>query len=315
VSIFERLDPSEECKWYGQPARSPYKLDFLYFYMGSHNLVTKEYFSETYLTSLKNDWGIQKKIQPFDGEASKYKNAWYFEEYSIDDFLACSSKIELSKFLQQIDAYRHEVFITNKAPLRNDNTWYVKSDHGFSGRGNFLLNPQETGKDFDVIAVIEQYLNRVIDFAITILDDDVTIIYKNQVSRGGQYLGTMIDHSNDQDIEKFLSQNRISQSEINRFMMNFEKIKTYFTKVLHGKKIIGSFDFFIYQKNNEFLIHPCCEYNPRWTMGRVAWHISQYPKIKGFKKFSTLFHKDIQKNYQLLSPFDYKIKFQYQGES
>lgn len=310
---FERLDPTEECYWYGGLQKSPYSLDYLYFFIGNNGLATERKFSETYLNLLRAYWKIEKDVTR--EKIHSYRNFWYFDLYTKDQFLKFSDKVLLANYLKEIDAYEHKVFIGNEIKQNleiAEHPWYVKSSHGFSGRGNSLkksINALEL-HDGTHNFVVEEYLNRKIDFAITLLENEKIIIYENIVSSGGQYLGTKFLFENTHDIEKFLASYNISKFKIDTFVFVFEKIRKFYCSQNFGKALIGSFDFFIYESKNELNIHPCCEFNPRWTMGRVAWEISQRYRQHNSKAMSAVFNRLQLEDHHVLSPPEDKIKYQ-----
>ncbi len=306
--LFERLDPQEECLWYGMQSKGPYMLDYLYFYIGSYNLATKRKFSEKYLGDLKNRWGIEKITSSAVDPLSH--NFWYFDNYSKDIFLKLSDKVRLTKFLKSIKAYKHSVIVGSQPPDSNSKHWYVKSAHGFSGRGNFIYAKDVFEKISTQEFVVEEYLNRICDFAITFLDEENCIIYENQVNKTGKYQGTTIEEDTVYNIEKFLLKRSVPKSEIEHFLHTFSEIISFYKQQLNGKILIGSFDFFIYEKAGELWIHPCCEFNPRWTMGRVAWELSRNLPLKKLLFFQTVFSSEPIDGYEILSPQEDKIKFQ-----
>lgn len=308
MSLFQRFDPLEECSWYGLQKTTPYQLDFLYFFVGQKNLATNIHFSVEYLNHLKNHWGIEKSITHKD--INEFDNFWYFSQYSKEKFLQLSSKINLTKFLLNNDYYNHEVYLGDSNLQINPNKkWFVKSDFGFSGRNNKIL-PSDKSHVFETNWVVEEYLDRCFDFAITFLSKDKFIVYENNVTYSGQYVGTTIDFDICNDLEKFLTQKKVSKHRVDKFRNQFSHIVEYYSSLVTLGDVVGSFDFFAYLKNDEIYIHPCCEFNPRWTMGRVAWEIgSRYnPKLSTI--FTTCFAKNKIEGFQTLSPTESKISYQ-----
>lgn len=305
---FERFEPNEEGQWYGVFKKSPYHLDFLYFFVGEKNLATSEIYSQDYLDYLKRNWQIEKKIS--NDEIQQYPNLWYQFTNGKENFLELSSKVKLTKKIKSWNVYQHEVYVGSEFELDLSKSWYLKADYGFAGRGNRILELHgKTRFDSTKEVVIEEFLDRKIDFSIMILDDHRFLIYQNKVSISGQYQETVIDFSHCFDIEKFLLKFGVESEKIDEFKEIFLKLVNYFQSK-SSTHIQGSFDFFIYKSKESLAIHPCCEFNPRWTMGRVAWHIATLYNNSKTKFFSSCFASKILDGYQLLSPANSKMNFQ-----
>jgi len=310
--MFERFNPQEEEQWYGDAvAPSDYHLDYLYFFVGKHNLASAQSYSALYLEQLNKQWGIEKKTS--SQQIESYPNAWYFSDFSVQQYLALSQKINLAKWHLQNNSYQHQVFL--HAPGRAIPTLFaekymIKKNWGFAGRGNRVISKNEVQtylQSLNQEQVVEAYLERIVDFAITLIEEKM-IIYKNEVMPSGQYKGTLIESSYVEDIEKFLSFYSVSQKRISEFLDHLGKLKSWLGSLSNQTPLQGSLDFFLYRQNEECAIHPGCEFNPRWTMGRVAYVIAKkyFPNAR---MVQTQFSKKLLPDWIELSPSESKVHF------
>lgn len=314
-----RFDPAEEMNWYlpqaAGKANKKYQLDYLLLWLTNQTLSTNYPYTEEYLAFVECMTGVAPQLVP---ENIKYPNFWYFAEFSKLQFLAMSSKINLANFIHKNSWYHHPVIVTDeisriKKFFEQHQRIYVKSDFGFSGRGNFLITNwsdlvssrlQQIMSSSKKPLMVEKFLTRVCDFSIAlgVGAESKNYCYKNFVSEKGQYLGTEIDWENVLDVELFLKQQEVDESETQRFVASFSNLLSWYQSQIGLEvKLQGAFDFFIYRNDTgKLLIHPACEFNPRWSMGRVCLSLLQQPwfqRLRQQKKNAMKF----------LAPLDEKI--------
>jgi len=290
--MIDRFDPSEELNWYPQSKetkkshhlqntiREFYKLDYLYFWLFEETLVTSSKFDEEYLDFVENH---VKKKPIFISEKELKKdlvpifNKWYFENYKIEQFLEASSKFLLAQFHLQHQAYTHQVvcapsLMEIQLALKNVGKVILKNEFGFAGRGNLIFSLGETFLGDTSRIVLEKFLDRVLDFSILWIDER-KIIYQNSVSAKGQYQGSLFEKTLCDDVVAFLLKNQISEEQIFQFLKYLKLLEEFWRSKLDStKNLNGVADFFIFKDEKNFLhIHPCCEFNPRWSMGRVSF--------------------------------------------
>jgi len=315
--MIEIFNPAEELNWYSGNSQNKksisefYNLDYLYLWLFDGVLTTSSSFSRKDLVHIENVLKKQNKIIVNEKadlhklDSKKIINKWYF--YHKDEFLRASSKCQLANFNLLHHAYKHPVIVTHSYNelqdfLLKNNKIMVKEDFGFAGRNNRIFECENQNQNqnrlptYHEYVVAEKFLNRVLDFSILWIDDQ-KIIYKNQVSEAGQYRGSHFIRKDHLLIPDFLKDVGLSSEVISLFLLHLLKLESYWKKQINHQSLNGAADFFIYRdldRNNFLYVHPCCEFNPRWSMGRVAYSLFQrmskvHSELGNWKKFSLEF--------------------------
>lgn len=325
-----RFDPSEELEWLGKKTNTPYVLDFLYFFLEDETLATPYHYSRDYLKRVEQITSRVPKYKNFPRSALRdFKNYWYFPSYTKENFLQLSSKVYLSDFILKNRLNSHYIKTIKSSldifqlELENNKKYILKEDHHFAGRGNKIGSGEEIklflSQKCDSLNpnqfVIEEYLNRILDFSIAFINSKKIIIYENKVNKLGQYVGTIIDRRLVDSPSAFFEKIGINKIEIDKFNANLKSLTSFLaSKLPEDISLSGSVDFFIYKDSalNEWRIHPGCEFNARWTMGRVAWALfqkfskpeEQIGAFEFLKKENPQFPRSL-----IISPSEMKIKY------
>lgn len=273
-------------------------------------------------------WGLSPQIvhyfETLQTESKQLIIPQWKDEYAI--LTGRKTAAEYLKQVQEALPDFHKIippqFCTNTDQISRFITAYpppyiLKMPYSSSGRGLRRINTIHLDKlsvqwitgaiKRQGVVSIEPALDKVLDFALEFESDGKgTVIYKGlsvfNTLQSGAFNGNML--GTQQSLKKQLT-NYIPEEQL-------EIIKETIIKLLSGgigMVYKGDFgvDMLIYRDNHSFAIHPFIELNLRYTMGLVAFHLSErlvHPAVNGnfiisHDKHAYVSHLDMQKTYPL----------------
>lgn len=170
-----------------------------------------------------------------------------------------------SKLIQSQDEFFH--FMNHESGL-----FVLKEEYGLSGQGHHFfhspLKPElQIKKPINFMnARLEKWVNRVFDFSTQwLLDEHVNFLGACELfnHKKGSYSGS-----------RFPIQNKLYDSFVDEHITFVKPFLDAFYE--QGYRGHLGIDAFVYVENNELLLCPLIEINPRKTMGFVAWKLSQH---------------------------------------
>lgn len=224
----------------------------------SYNL---DWYSKEYLSFVNEFRSIQSL--PSNCEKvfwwGKFKNIEKEREFN-SKLMALQCKNELN-----INFLSEEVFSQKKEYLGHH---YLRDNLGFAGKGSQIFAHKPKNINQLKTYLVAPYITKKIDFSTWSNGED-HFIYKNIVSRNGQYIGTKIDES---DFQKSILKKTNEMDD---------RIRQWYIE--QGADNTFGIDYFLYQDQVIF-----CEVNYRKTMGYIANKLKNIiaPRAKEFY-FST----------------------------
>ncbi len=250
-------------------------IEFFLFFLNDRPLWSLKNYSPEYLSHVEALTNRAPKIV----HSGPYENFWGPLK-DIETEKWWNSKITSTQFI--IDQkWCGKTQILNQASnldfLQDGHTYLLKDPFGMSGQKFQILN--NNSKAFlekalsSGVQIIEPWLDRQFDFSQYVFPDGKVIAYENLVDAKFQYKGTTFHHYPGASLNHLSFYSKIPKEEWDIFQDQTQQIIHHYSKFpnLNGYSI----DSFIYKESGELKIRVMSEINYRWTMGRVAYELSQ----------------------------------------
>ena len=241
-----------------------------------------------------NWWGNLDNIEIARVRNSKIVNT----EWAIENKF-CPSSVKVVNNEKELNQYREG---------HKDNKFYYRSEFGFSGISNKILDGTKN-YSLRYPGVVAQYLNIVFSFGVTVnLETMDYYMVENIIDENGRFRGGMI--SEWKEIAKQLS---ISNEEFSKELSEiFQKLRVRFGAV------ILQFDSLLYWKDGKVLWYKVVEINYRRTMGHIIkclydkfgpgeWIFDQVDKVETYQKLEKSLSKKYSSKLIITSPKHTKI--------
>lgn len=199
-------------------------LEFLFLFLANEGdiLVTRNQYSEDYLSYLDDHWGLNTKERVIFDLAQKAPNWWFFNrDINIERYL--NSKKTSWEFCRyaNIDQDFLSFWIDQnlvKEELRKikhiitemgDQKWVLKKEFGFSARGNKLLSSEKAllliHRGEIERALLEPWVKRTFDFGLKI-DKNKNIYYELLNTNKGSFQGARLIRGRNEDFDALKNQ-------------------------------------------------------------------------------------------------------------
>jgi hypothetical protein len=266
-------------------------VEFFLFFLNERILFSKKNYSEDYLKYVETISGHKPVIT----SVGPYENFWGpLKELEIEKWW--NSKLTSTELIIS-QKWCERTFIVKSESDLNHLDWtlgyLLKDPNAMSGQKFQLLRPQDSIQDkMNIVSralisgpqIIEPWFDRKFDFSQYVFPDGKTIAYQNRVDTKFQYKGSIFSNHFEPYLENLSFYSQISQENWQDFKNQTSEIIQYYAQNLN--QVGYSIDSFVYLENGELKIRVMSEINYRFTMGRVAYELSQ--KYASANKWASL---------------------------
>lgn len=236
------------------------ELEYLLFWVEPTQVLwsTKRY-SEDYLRYVKNEIGVEPKIQ---SELTSSVTHWWGSYSDIEYKRKVNSKATCWEILKQRQLLPAKSEKLSHYPESLDRGFVYKECINFSGKG-FVTNSLSSVQKLKLPIIKEPILNRKYDLSY--------------LNAGGNYPNKVIENFVDQKFQYKGTLLSPCFSFPNKFADDLEKkiVPILQDNLSLNLEEVWSIDSFIYQEQNELKLYPATEINYRKTMGFVAIALKQ----------------------------------------